>query len=238
MQEKRTDVDFSKHDLIITKDDNVLIHHLKKPGTVIFNIKFINTNDVMVVTGDVGNWMFCREFHPTKNGYVSDDYWLEKLTINSTQDGQEFCPDETENIIREGIEQDLEEYGYKDEKLEQIKEYYNDLLDYIGLSEFEYTSYAYNNFPDFLCAEDVPFVKKIKQRLNIVYDAFNEICERLNFKDNTKVTFKDKLETATMSEGIIVKDKSFDGGYKIIEDNSSSKFSLSIVKLHKIHGNG
>ena len=41
--------------------------------------------DLCVVTGDVGNWMFCREFHPSSKGHVSDYYWVEKLQMSSSQ---------------------------------------------------------------------------------------------------------------------------------------------------------
>jgi hypothetical protein len=176
---KRTNVDFSKHELVITEQDGLLIHHLKEPGTVIYNVKFINTNGVLVVTGDVGNWFFCREFWPTADGYVSDYYWLEKLKMYSEQEGEDFSSDLTKKEIEEGINGGLEEYGYEGDKLEQAIEYYNELLDYVDLQEWEYVSFAYNNFPNFMDAEDVPFVKEIKVRLKIVFDAFEEICKRL-----------------------------------------------------------
>ena len=38
----RTDLDFSKHEMIVTKTDNLLIHHLKVPGTYSNSIVFIN----------------------------------------------------------------------------------------------------------------------------------------------------------------------------------------------------
>ncbi len=69
---KRTNLDFTKHELLITNQEGLLIHHLKVPNTVIYNVKFINTNGVMVVTGDLGHWIFCREFHPAPDEFVSD----------------------------------------------------------------------------------------------------------------------------------------------------------------------
>jgi len=87
---KRTALDFSKHEIIVVKENGLLIHHLKIPKQWTNNIKFINTNNILAVTGDFGNWIFCREFHPSKDGYVSDGYWHEKLNIASTQDGKEI----------------------------------------------------------------------------------------------------------------------------------------------------
>lgn len=176
----RMNIDFSKHELTVTKTDQVTIHHLKRPDTIIYNCKFINTNGVLLVTGDFGNWVFCREFHPSKGGKVSSGYWAEKLHINSEQEGMKFDSESTIKEINQGIKGGLEEYGYEDNELEEMQEYYNNLLDYAECSEWEYTSYAYMEKPSFLDAESVPFVKDIKPNLKAVFDSFEEICKRLN----------------------------------------------------------
>lgn len=176
----RTGVDFSKHELNIIKDNNCTIHDLKKPGSdYCQRIKFINTCGVLVVTGDYGNWIFCREFHPSKKEKVSDHYWIEKAQINSTQKPTEFDSNATDTYIQQGIASDLEEYGYGGDKLEEMKKYYTDLLDYVHLSEWEYISYAYNNYPSFVDVEQVPFVKSTNIQLQVVFDAFDEICDRV-----------------------------------------------------------
>ena len=176
MREKRTKINWSKHKLSIIKNEHVLIHHLKKPDSYINSVKFINTGDICAVTGDYGNWIFCREYHPSKDGYVSDGYWIEKLTIASSQKGEEYNSKETRKEIEDGIKFELEEYGYEGEELEKAKEYYNDLLDYVDLQEWEYVSFAYNNFPNFMDSESVPFVETTKYWLKAVFDAFEEIC--------------------------------------------------------------
>ena len=186
MREQRTDVDFSKHELIVTESEEILIHHLKEPGTIIYNVKFINTNDIMAVTGDCGNWIFCREFHPSAGGMVSSGYWLEKIQINSTQDGQVFSEEYTREEIEEGINGGLADYGYKGDELQQVVDYYKDLLNYVDLQEWEYVSFAYNNFPPFMDAESVPFVKDTKANLKVVFDAFDEICRRMK-DENQKI---------------------------------------------------
>ena len=230
----RQNVDFSKHDLIVKKEKGFSTYQLKKPGTIIFNIKFINNNGVMLVIGDVGNWVFCREFAPSIGGFVSDDYWLEKLTINSVQEGSEFNSEETEKEILQGINGELKEIGYEGDKLHEVVEYYSNLLDYVECSEWEYTAYAYNNFPSFLCAEDVPFVKVIKNRLQIVFDAFEEICNRLDFKDNTKINFHDLSESKN-EDGIIFKDSSYAGGVKVKSKDGSFR-AIEIIQNFKVYG--
>lgn len=39
---KRTDIDFTKHEVITTESDGLLIHYLKKPNTIHDSIKYIN----------------------------------------------------------------------------------------------------------------------------------------------------------------------------------------------------
>ena len=59
-----------------------------------------------------------------------------------------------------------------------MREYLTECLDYADLTEHEYTSFAYNNFPSFLCSEDVPMCRSIVYRLFFVFDAFDEMCRR------------------------------------------------------------
>lgn len=179
--ENRTGVDFTKHELIVTEQDGLLVHRLKHPEYTHMNsVTFINTNGIMAVTGDYGNWIFCREFHPNAKEGVSGGYWLEKLKIASSQEGQEFDSEGTSEEIQRGLDGGLEEYGYRGENLKEAKEYYENLLNfYVDCSQWEYEAYAYNNIPSFMCSEDVPNVKKTKIWLQIVFDAFDEICRRM-----------------------------------------------------------
>jgi hypothetical protein len=185
---KRTSLDFSKHKLIIQENELVKIHHLKKPGTVIDNIKYINCGGVLSVTGDYGNWIFCREFWPSADGFVSDGYWLEKLSLSSDQTGKEYSPNETRKTIDEGLDGGLVEYGYEGAQLEEMIEYYQELRNfYVDLSEWEYIGYAYGEGrPDFIDAEDVPFEKVTQHWLKVVFDGFDEICKR--FKNDSKIS--------------------------------------------------
>jgi hypothetical protein len=177
----RTNFDFSEHELIITKSDGLLVHTLKhKDYNKMYRFDFINTNGIMAVTGDYGNWMFCREFHPSPDGGVSDYYWCEKIKIASTQEPFEFDHEATEKEIRDAINGGLAEDGYTDEKLEEMLDWYeNTLLYNVDEHEHFYMSEAYQNIPSHLDAESIPHHTKIKYWLLCVFDAFEEICYRL-----------------------------------------------------------
>ena len=170
---KRTKFDFSNHEVLVTKTDDLLIHYLKVPGTVMDSVKFINTNGILAVTGDYGNWIFCREFHPTKEGYVSDHYWLEKLKITSCQNPYRYDPEGTATEIREILNNPEEELTPEErEYLQQgLRESDNEL---------DYTYHAFRNgvgrYDDL---EQVPLVKKLSVQLPYIFDAFEEICRRL-----------------------------------------------------------
>lgn len=182
---KRTKIDFSKHELIITEQEGLLVHYLKKPDTICDNIKYINTNGILAVTGDYGNWIFCREFHPSPKGYVESGYWHEKLSISSTQDAEEYDSDESERRLKEMINGGAEEYGYTGDKLEKAIEYYTECLDNV-YDELDYTHVAHRSIPSFMDYEDVIFCKDYKYWFKAILDGFDEICKRL--KDQQEVT--------------------------------------------------
>ena len=177
---RRTEFDFSNHELIIETSDGLLVHTLKhKEYSQLYRFNFINTNGIMVVTGDYGNWMFCREFHPSSDGMVSDYYWCEKLENSSTQKPFEFDSETTEKEIKIMLNGGLEEYGYEGDDLEIMREYYEELSDKVTEGEFYYEAYAYGEMPYFMDTESVPSYKKIKHWLLCVFDAFEEVCRRI-----------------------------------------------------------
>ncbi len=197
---KRTDIDFSKHVVTVSKEsDNCVIHTLKIPGTVMNMIKFINVDGVMVVTGDFGNWIFCREFIPSEKSSVSDGYWLEKLRISSSQKPSSYDSERTEKAIKERLIELAEEwkeieaeYGdrsdnseaewnqflAKQTRYEEEVEYHNECLSRVD-DELEYTYYAYREMPSSYDSEYVIFVKSVDVWLTIIFDGFDEICNRI-----------------------------------------------------------
>lgn len=172
MKGKRTGIEFEEHELIITEEDGLLVHYLKKPDTIYDNIKFINTNGILAVTGDYSNWIFCREFHPGADGGVSDYYWIEKLRIASCQEPEKFDSDETQKEIEKML---LEEEDLTPEE----KEYLEECLSRVD-DQFDYEHYAHReNCGRFQDHEYVPHCKKIKNQLLVVFDGFDEICRRM-----------------------------------------------------------
>lgn len=184
---KRTGIDFSKHEVLVTQNEFVNIRHLKKPNTSTDSILFINTNGILAVTGDYGNWIFCREFHPDAKTAVSDGYWKEKLCIASSQEPMEYDPEATEKQLQELLDGGLVEYGYKGEQLEEMITYTQECLKNVD-DEYDYTYYAYRQgMPRFIDHESVVLVKKTKYWLQAVFDGFDEICTRLkNQSTNTE----------------------------------------------------
>lgn len=179
---KRTGIDFSEHELIVTEQEGLLIHHLKKPNTYWDSIKYINCGGILAVTGDYGNWIFCREFHPSAKGYVSEHYWHEKLKIASTQEATDFDGDATKIALQEKLDE------YKEEKGENAKneviEYYEECMSRCDGHELDYTYFAYRENPDDIDTEDVILIKDYKSWLKTVFDGFDEICRRMKEEES------------------------------------------------------
>lgn len=177
---KRTSIDFSQHEIKITKSEVVSIYELKKPGTRRNMLVFINCSGVMTVTGDFGNWVFCREFHPGCDG-VSGDYWDEKLQINSVQKSSIYDSDETLSSIEHFMENFDDKYGREmnDEESDWIDELEENVND-----EHGYIYVAYRKNPYWIDRECVPFRKKRHAYLDAVYDGFDFICHVLKNHDD------------------------------------------------------
>lgn len=172
MKQRRTRVDFSGHELYVTKTDDVVIHHLKKPDTYYDSIKFINAQGILAITGDYGNWILCREFNPEKETYgVSDDYWCEKIKIASSQEPYEF---DSDAVVAEW-EQRLKECDFNEDEIKFV----NECIERAESHEEEYKQYAYEHMPNNWDYDSIIFRKKPKYWLLVIFDGFEEICERL-----------------------------------------------------------
>lgn len=170
---KRTGYDFKDHVLDVVDNEHVKIHHFHKPNTCHYSIKFINTCDVMAVTGDLGNWIFCREFWPSAEGMVSDGYWIQKLKISSTQKPLEFSADLTQKEIERQISEGLEEHS------QEWLDYLERILFYVNDGEIYYLAYAGDNLPDGYEHDSIPYEEQTDEQLRFVFDAFDEICRRM-----------------------------------------------------------
>lgn len=181
---KRTNFDFSNHthrvEVFTSPSGNeIRVDHLQRGTSRYGYVKFINDDEGLSVFGDFGNWIFCRPFVPSPDGYVSDHYWGEKLRIASVQDPSRYDAEGTRKQIEALINGGLEEWGYDAEELEKSKEWLSDLIDYAD-DELDYTYHAFRGWnPPGMDYEDIPFCKKGSIQLNIVFDAFEEICARM-----------------------------------------------------------
>jgi hypothetical protein len=187
--EKRTNSDFSKHvhrvEIFKSDENEIRIDHFQVEKNNMLYIQFISTDRTLTVTGDYGNWVFCRPFHPSPDGFVSDHYWLEKLRTYSIQSFDEYDFDEIEKEITELIESGLELYGYEGDELIKAKDWFDELLDEIGDHiSYEHKAYRDYNKPDFIDYDMIPITKLMPVQLEIIFDAFDEICKRL--KDNNQ----------------------------------------------------
>lgn len=173
--EKRTTVDFSKHIIIESHyqdgEYNLDVWDFKlSDSNYRHRIKFINSCGILAVKGDFGNWIFCREFHPSKDGFVSGGYWDEKLVINSEQEASKYSVEATRKAIYEF------EKEHEDSE-EDIKDWIEALKDSVE-DETEYVFTAYRETPRDIDYEDVPFEKERHHYLNVIYDAFDEMCKK------------------------------------------------------------
>lgn len=181
MRNKRTKIDFSKHEFKTYEDKYVTIFELKLPNTRMNSIQYINCCGIMSVTGDFGNWIFCREFHPSSDGYVSAGYWDEKLQISSVQKSHEFDSDETlEDIIE--FEKNFQN-DFADELDEEIVDWIDTLKNNVN-DEHEYVYQAYRETPSNVEFESIPFGEVRHIWLNYIYDGFDEMCERIKQQEN------------------------------------------------------
>lgn len=176
-----TDIDWSKHEIIETKSEGYLKHSIKMPNSYTNSVILINTSGIMAVTGDFGNWIFCREFHPSADGEVSSGYWIGKLGISSCQEPKKYCAESTEDALKERLAE-LNEEWEPGKRRDEYKEYLEECLVRVN-DELDYTYYAYREMPNFLDYESVVFQKKIDYWLKAVFDAFTEICERMKPKE-------------------------------------------------------
>ena len=135
-------------------------------------VRFINSCGTLTVNGDFGNWVFNREFHPSKDGKVSRGYWDEKLQIASVQKSHKFSTKQTKELLA-GFSKQLKEDGYED-----VNEYWIEDLESSVYDELDYTYIAYRQNDSDIDYESIPFGEKRHVWLDIIYDAFNEICRR------------------------------------------------------------
>ncbi len=179
---KRTGVEFGAHDVTILHPlEHIVSYLLAVNNMYIGSIRFTNAFGVMTVTGDWGNWVFCREFYPNdKDSGVCDTYWLEKLKTGSYQDPYEFDEEETRKEIKSWLDGTHEYFDEENPLTSGEHEYLHDCLYALNGSELQYTHVAhFENVGRFKDHDRVPLVKKPKYWLLVIFDAFDCMVERL-----------------------------------------------------------
>ena len=182
----RTNLDWSKHqhrvEIFKSDENEIRVDHLQIDRNRGLYVKFINTDDTLSVTGDFGNYIFCRPFVPSSEGYVSDHYWAEKLTYNSIQNFEQndYDFDEIIKELEELLETVEEDYSEVEDQ-EAVKDYIDSLIESASQNDkLEYEYRAYRELkPDFIDYDFAPAYKKKRVSLQIVFDAFEEICRRI-----------------------------------------------------------
>jgi len=178
--EKRTSIDWSKHEIIIQDhpEADQIVHYFKRPDTIMQSVKFINTHGILAVTGDYGNWIFCRSFVPSaESDFVSDGYWKEKIRTVSTQSTKEWDAEKMREALNEKIEELEDIYGDQQDKIDKAREYYSECLEYVD-DEHEYIEFA-RYHPVFMDYEDLVLVYATPFWLLAIFDAYDEIVRRL-----------------------------------------------------------
>jgi hypothetical protein len=172
---QRTRIDFSKHEVRTTELPNGMIYKFGEIGSPTHALTFVVTCGITAVTGDFGNWIFCREFYPDGDT-ISDGYWDEKLEIASEQKAEAF---DTETVGRQ-LDEFIAEFenNYGRGMTEEESEFFDDLKA-VSDNEIEYISTIWNEIPPTLDASDLPQGKTRHAWLNSVYDGFEAMCRKL-----------------------------------------------------------
>jgi hypothetical protein len=183
------DIDWSKHDFHQHQD----YYELRLPDSITYRVRFSMVDGRTIVTGDFGDWIFSREFHPASDGSVSEEYWCEKLVIaNQYVKFSEFSAEETQKSLKYEMEailgdrvehyiSDMNSIGTTDPlHLSEIDskelEYYYKCYDNVHEESYEEISH---NYPDHMDFEDVISCEEIVPSLKCVFSAFNEMCKRM-----------------------------------------------------------
>jgi hypothetical protein len=175
----RTNIDFTKHNYTTEKYTNTVGKEIRVDRLQISNdqclmIQFMNTDKNLIVTGDFGDWIFSRPFHPSAKGMAADNYWVEKLEL--ANNNVELKQNLDWVSIKEQIQENIVETKLEEDQ-EQI-ELWQELLDYAdNEDEIEYIRFAYRE--SLLESEQIPMYKLMPSQLLVVFDAFNIICKRI-----------------------------------------------------------
>ena len=172
--ERRTTIDLSERQLIVNKSEYVSIYEFRPPKSPYSSVNLVACLGITAVTGDCGNWIFANEFHPKKDGYVDDAYWIQKLRKNSCQEPTVFDSSFCEQQIKEIL--DAQEDVLTVDDMQFLYGLQGSLI-----NEQAYNNFIFWNKDDMWSGTyaDLPSGRKIRQHLLILFDMFDEMCERI-----------------------------------------------------------
>lgn len=135
---------------------------------------FVVGKGITSVTGDFGNWIFSKEFHPINDDTISRGYADSKLTYLSEQTCSKFDTGDTIELIEQFRNEfiELHDRDMNEDEVDWLEQLDNHVYD-----EIEYTYVAYREKPDNIDYDSVPFGTIRHPRLDIIYDVFDEICK-------------------------------------------------------------
>jgi len=173
---------FKNHQFVEIKSEHAIIHKFYQPGTNCYGVTFINSCGILAVTGDLGNWIFCREFIPvpTKQG-IDDHYWIQKLQISSEQRGRQFSNDLTRKAIIEAKSELSEVF---EDKHEAVRYYDSCLWALDNMDDSQYQNHAYGELPSGWDFESVIYKEETIPQLEYVFDAFDAMCIKMKENEN------------------------------------------------------
>lgn len=182
----RTQVDWSTHThrrevFKNQQGQEIIVDHLQKGKSPDEYICFINDFRGLTVRGDYSDWVFCRNFIPhPDNKTITEHYWIEKLQIaNTSMEFKSLDFEATQKALEKEFEWvDKGEYTQEEwEKIEEWKEEIIGTLESGDEVEYLYMAYRLSNPLDW-DGEYFPYYKKVPIHLEVVFDAFEEICRR------------------------------------------------------------
>jgi hypothetical protein len=184
-QKEYGDYDFSNHELVITKTDNVEIYELllKEDGKYryLHRVGFSYVKSTLDYTlscfGDYGNYVFGQALN-INDPDIYLPYFLEKLRHKTKQKleggfSQDYLIEEIDEIYNY-----RKENGYKDEEYDEIIEDLKSID-----NEYELHSYIYNmssdEREDLFGETNYPTGKDLDLQVMVIFKAFKEIANRL-----------------------------------------------------------
>lgn len=186
---KRTRIDFSKHELMMQEQtfSGLVLYMLYIPGRGRFH-EFIILSGLGVtsVTGDFGNWIFNREIGFGSEDGICDSYWSDKLKHNSIQDPYELDPEvtikEIDRLLEEKTKPENSDEEDEDDRLDEEEIEYLEELRECVYDEIEFNHKAYRDSvgrfrEDY---DSIPREQKLDSSLLAVFDAFDEINNRIS----------------------------------------------------------